>query len=148
MRRAWARDHADDARSIISRPIIEALRWSLDPKNRAAAVAILVDKLKLPRDIAEKSLALMAEPGFGFARDAKFDMAGFKNVLALRAEVEGGTARRSAALYRSQLLRSRHEAGEQGVTMPATYPEEAKNFRLHRPRRLGGLGRRQPGAGA
>ena len=33
----------------------------------------------------------MAEPGFGFARDAKFDMAGFKNVLALRAEVEGGT---------------------------------------------------------
>jgi hypothetical protein len=32
----------------------------------------------------------MAEPGFGFARDAKFDLAGFKNVLALRAEVEGG----------------------------------------------------------
>jgi hypothetical protein len=41
--------------------------------------------------MAEKSLTLIAEPGFGFARDAKFDMAGFKNVLALRAETEGGT---------------------------------------------------------
>ena len=43
------------------------------------------------RSKSDKSLELMAEPGFGFARDAKFDMAGFKNVLALRAEVEGGT---------------------------------------------------------
>jgi hypothetical protein len=33
----------------------------------------------------------MAEPGFGFAPDAKFDLTGFANVLALRAEVEGGT---------------------------------------------------------
>ena len=40
--------------------------------------------------MAEQSLTLMAEPGFGFAPDAAFDLAGFKNVLALRAEVEGG----------------------------------------------------------
>jgi len=52
---------------------------------------VLVDKLKLPPEMAAKSLSLMAEPGFGFARDAAFDMTGFKNVLALRAEVEGGT---------------------------------------------------------
>ena len=76
---------------------VEALRWSLDPNNHADAVAILVDKLKLPQDIAEKSLRLMAEPGFGFARDAKFDMAGFKNVLALRAEVEGGQVSKEPA---------------------------------------------------
>ena len=67
---------------------VEALRWSLDPSNRAEAAAILVDKLKLPQDMAAKSLALMAEPGFGFARDAAFDLAGFKNVLALRAETK------------------------------------------------------------
>ena len=66
------------------------MRWSLDPKNRADAAAILIENFKLAHDIAEKSLALMAEPGFGFARDAKFDLEGFKNVLALRAEVEGG----------------------------------------------------------
>ena len=29
---------------------VEALRWSLDPKNHAEAAAILVDKLKLPQD--------------------------------------------------------------------------------------------------
>lgn len=89
VQRAWAREHADTLVAYLA-AYIEALRWSLDPKNRAASVAILVDKLKMPQDIAEKSLTLMAEPGFGFARDAKFDMAGFKNVLALRAEVEGG----------------------------------------------------------
>jgi ABC-type nitrate/sulfonate/bicarbonate transport system substrate-binding protein len=90
VRRAWAREHADTLEQYLS-AFVEALRWSLDPKNRAEATAILVDKLKLPPDMAQKSLELMAEPGFGFARDAAFDLAGFKNVLALRAETEGGT---------------------------------------------------------
>ena len=89
VRRAWARDNAATLENYLA-AFVEALRWSLDPNNRAASVAILVDKLKLPQAIAEKSLDLMAEPGFGFAHDAKFDLAGFKNVLALRAEVEGG----------------------------------------------------------
>jgi len=89
VRRAWAQEHAQTLEHYIA-AYVEALRWSLDPKNRAEAVAILERKFNLPPDIAEKSLALMAEPGFGFARDAKFDLAGFKNVLALRAEVEGG----------------------------------------------------------
>jgi hypothetical protein len=31
------------------------------------------------------------DPGFGFAPDARFDLAGFKNALALRAEIEGGS---------------------------------------------------------
>jgi ABC-type nitrate/sulfonate/bicarbonate transport system substrate-binding protein len=90
VRRGWARDNAAVLENYLA-AFIEALRWSLDPNNRAAAVAILMDKLKLSQAMAEKSLDLMAEPGFGFARDAKFDMTGFKNVLALRAEVEGGT---------------------------------------------------------
>ena len=90
VRRAWARNHADVLQRYLA-AYIEALRWSLDPKNRSEAAAILVQNFKLPQDIAEKSVALMAEPGFGFAPDAKFDLTGFKNVLALRAEVEGGT---------------------------------------------------------
>jgi ABC-type nitrate/sulfonate/bicarbonate transport system substrate-binding protein len=89
VRRAWARDHADTLVNYLA-AYIEALRWSLDPNNRAAAVAILTDKLKIPQDVAVECLTLMAQPGFGFAPDAKFDMTGFKNVLALRAEVEGG----------------------------------------------------------
>ena len=90
VRRDWGRAHAGTLAQYLA-GFIESLRWSLDPKNSAAATAILVDKLKLPQDMAEKSLALMAEPGFGFTPDAKFDMTGFKNVLALRAETEGGT---------------------------------------------------------
>ena len=89
VRRAWARQHADALEQYLA-AYIEALRWSLDPANRAAAAAILVQNFNLPSDIAAKSVALMAEAGFGFNPDAKFDLQGFKNVLALRAEVEGG----------------------------------------------------------
>lgn len=89
VRRGWAHDHAATLVQYLA-AYIESLRWSLDPKNRAAAVAILADKFKLTNDVAEKTLALMAQPGFGFARDARFDLEGFKNVLKLRAEIEGG----------------------------------------------------------
>jgi ABC-type nitrate/sulfonate/bicarbonate transport system substrate-binding protein len=89
VRRAWARDHAQTLEQYLA-AYIEALRWSLAPENRAADAAILVQNFKLPADIAAQSVELMAEPGFGFAPDAKFDLDGFKNVLALRAEVEGG----------------------------------------------------------
>ncbi len=88
-RRDWVRDH-DVLVIQYLRAFIQALRWSLDPANRTEAAAILVDKLKLPPDMAARSLDLMAEPGFGFSRNAAFDFAGFKNVLALRAETEGG----------------------------------------------------------
>jgi ABC-type nitrate/sulfonate/bicarbonate transport system substrate-binding protein len=90
VRRDWAKANAATLEQYLA-AFVEALRWSLDPANRADAAAMLADKLKLPKDMAEKSLALMAEPGFGFARDAAFDPTGFRNVLALRAEVEGGT---------------------------------------------------------
>jgi ABC-type nitrate/sulfonate/bicarbonate transport system substrate-binding protein len=88
VRRGWARDHADALINYLA-AYVEALRWSLDPNNRADAVAMLMDKLKLPQNMAEQSLKLIAEPDFGFAPDARFDMAGFNNVLALRADVEG-----------------------------------------------------------
>jgi hypothetical protein len=32
---------------------------------------------------------MMTDPKFGIAKDARFDMAGFRSVLALRAEIEG-----------------------------------------------------------
>ena len=89
-RRDWVRDHGVLVVQYL-RAFIQALRWSLDPGNRTEATAILVDKLKLPPAMAAQSLALMAEPGFGISRDAAFDLAGFRNVLALRAETEGGT---------------------------------------------------------
>src|SRR5580693_8224378 len=88
-RRAWAREHAQTLERYLA-AYIEALRWSLAPENRAADAAILEQNYKLAPDMAAQCVTLMAEPGFGFAPDAKFDLEGFKNVLALRAEVEGG----------------------------------------------------------
>jgi ABC-type nitrate/sulfonate/bicarbonate transport system substrate-binding protein len=87
--RSWASANSNTLEQYIA-AFVESLRWSLDPKNRAEAVAILIDKFKLPKNIAERSYDLMSDPTFGFAPDAKFNMAGFKNVLALRSEIEGG----------------------------------------------------------
>ena len=40
-------------------------------------------------DVAALSYAAVTDPTDGIAKDAKFDMEGFKNVLKLRAEIEG-----------------------------------------------------------
>jgi hypothetical protein len=67
---------------------VEALRWIRDRSNRTEAVALLIDKLKLDRAIAERTYDLLVVPASGFTPDAKFDGEGFKNMLALRAEIE------------------------------------------------------------
>ena len=90
--RSWAIANSGTLEQYIA-AFVELLRWSLDPKNRAEAVAILIDKFKLPRNIAERSYDLMSDPAFGFAPDAKFNMDGFKNVLGLRAEIRRPNAR-------------------------------------------------------
>jgi hypothetical protein len=50
---------------------------------------LLADRTKVPLDIAANSYAVVTDPTGGFAKDTKFDMQGFKNVLKLRAELEG-----------------------------------------------------------
>jgi ABC-type nitrate/sulfonate/bicarbonate transport system substrate-binding protein len=87
--RAWARGHA----AVLERYLaayVEGLRWVLAPANRDAAVKLLAERLKLPTDVAARSLEIATDPRGGLAPDARFDMAGFKNVLALRAELEHG----------------------------------------------------------
>jgi hypothetical protein len=57
--------------------------------NRAAAIILLVEKLKLSREVAAQTYDLLVDPRVGFTPDAKLDLAGFGNTLALRAEIEG-----------------------------------------------------------
>jgi hypothetical protein len=64
----------------------------LQPGNRDESVALLMEKLKLSRDVAERTWRLLADPARGFTPDARFDRKGFDNMLALRAEMEGGRA--------------------------------------------------------
>jgi ABC-type nitrate/sulfonate/bicarbonate transport system substrate-binding protein len=88
--RGFARDHGATVERYIA-AYIEALRWVRDPVHRADDVALLTEKLKISGKEAERTYELLMDPGFGFTPDAKFDLEGFKNVLTLRAEIEGGS---------------------------------------------------------
>jgi ABC-type nitrate/sulfonate/bicarbonate transport system substrate-binding protein len=87
--RAWARENAATLTRYIA-AYVEALRFVRDPANRAESIALLTEKLKISGKEAERTYTLLMDPAFGFTPDAKFDLEGFRNVLALRAEIEGG----------------------------------------------------------
>ena len=61
----------------------------MHPSNRNEAIALLAGGLDISKDMAERCYATIAAPRGGFMPDAKVDMAGFKNVLKLRAELHG-----------------------------------------------------------
>ncbi len=86
--RPWAQANSDTLVRYI-RAIVEAGRWLRDPANKAEATQLLVDRLQLSPEVAAKSYALATDPVDGMAKDAKLDMEGFRNVLKLRAEIEG-----------------------------------------------------------
>src|SRR5918911_4344925 len=86
--RQWALANRDTLERYIA-GLVEGTRWLLAPQNRQAAAKILSERFKVSPQIAAQAMEMMAEPRFGIAPDARFDMAGFRNVLALRAEIEG-----------------------------------------------------------
>ena len=53
---------------------------------------MIAERLNVPPDIASEILASAADPVSGLARDAAFDLEGFKTVLRLRTASEGGSA--------------------------------------------------------
>src|SRR5215475_1766337 len=85
--RAWGKANADTLVKYLE-AYVEGLRWSFDPKNRAEAIALLGERLKLPEDIA--ALSYDSTKG-DFNRGGAIDMEGVRNVLKLRAQFEGGS---------------------------------------------------------
>jgi ABC-type nitrate/sulfonate/bicarbonate transport system substrate-binding protein len=85
--RGWARDNGTALERYLA-AYVEAVRWIRDRNNRTEAVDLLIERLKLDRKIAERTYDLLVVPTTGFTPDAKFDVEGFKNMLALRAEIE------------------------------------------------------------
>jgi ABC-type nitrate/sulfonate/bicarbonate transport system substrate-binding protein len=83
--RSWARDNTDTLVKYLG-AYLEGLRWAMNPANRAEAVKLYVDGLKVPEDIAQGCYDAFLS---GTAKDAAFDMEGFKNVLALRSRFTG-----------------------------------------------------------
>ncbi len=86
----WAQANSDVVVRYIQ-AYIEGLRWSLDPRNKDEAIDLLVKNLKLAPDVAAESYAIAVDPKGGMAKDAQFDMDGFRNVLKLRADWTGMT---------------------------------------------------------
>jgi ABC-type nitrate/sulfonate/bicarbonate transport system substrate-binding protein len=86
--RSWARENPDTLVRYIG-AYVEGLRWVMQPSNKAQSIALLANGLNISQDMAERSYVVAVDPQNGFARDAKIDMAGFRNVLKLRAELHG-----------------------------------------------------------
>jgi len=86
--RSWAKANGDTLERYIA-GFIEGVRWAVAPANKAAAIKLLSERLKVTPEVAAQTWELMSDPKFGLATDGRFDMQGFRNVLALRAEIEG-----------------------------------------------------------
>jgi ABC-type nitrate/sulfonate/bicarbonate transport system substrate-binding protein len=86
--RPWARANAAALERYLA-AYIEATRWVRDPANREECIRILSERLKLEPDVAARTYAALMDPAFGLYPDARLNLEGFRNVLALRAEIEG-----------------------------------------------------------
>ena len=86
--RPWAHANGEILERYIA-AYVESQRIAMDPANKTEAAAALVKRLELDPKVAAQTWTLMTDPKFGLARDGRFDMQGFRNVLALRAEIEG-----------------------------------------------------------
>jgi ABC-type nitrate/sulfonate/bicarbonate transport system substrate-binding protein len=83
--RSWASANGDTLVRYLA-AIIEGQRFVLDPRNKAAVVRLIVDHLKASEGVATQSYPAVLS---SLAKDAAFDMEGFRNVLALRARFTG-----------------------------------------------------------
>jgi ABC-type nitrate/sulfonate/bicarbonate transport system substrate-binding protein len=87
-KRAWVKEHRELLVSTLA-AVIEAQRWLMDSANKSPVIDLLVKENHLTPEIAAETYEVtIGKPG-GFAKDARFDLQGFENVLKLRAEVEG-----------------------------------------------------------
>ena len=84
--RSWGTANSDTLVKYLQ-AYVEGWRWAFDPKNKAEAVALLGERLKLPADVAASAFDSTKDD---FHRDGAIDMEGVKNVLKLRAQFEGG----------------------------------------------------------
>jgi ABC-type nitrate/sulfonate/bicarbonate transport system substrate-binding protein len=88
--RSWASANTDTLVGYLA-GCIEGLRWVLDPANKADAIKLAGERLNVPADIATEIHTAATDPVRGLAKDAAFDLEGFRTVLKLRADFEGRT---------------------------------------------------------
>ena len=87
VQRSWAHDHPETLERYLA-AYAEAQRWLLDPANKSEVLALVKKQWHLSDDQANETYAIIAGHVW-YEPDARFDLEGFKNVLKLRAEIEG-----------------------------------------------------------
>jgi ABC-type nitrate/sulfonate/bicarbonate transport system substrate-binding protein len=86
--RKWAQQNRDALEKYLA-ACIEAQRWLVAPTNKQQVIELMMRESHLAPDVAADTYELsMTRPG-GYEKDAALDLDGFKNVLKLRADVEG-----------------------------------------------------------
>ncbi len=85
--RKWASENSGALERFLS-AYIEGQRYAMNPANRAEMIKLLGDRFKLAPDVAAGTYAALTTPGSGLAPDARLSVDGFRNVLAIRAEME------------------------------------------------------------
>ena len=86
--RKWALDNKENVENYLS-AIIEAQRWLMDPANKQQVIDLWISEFKMKPEIAAATYESSVNAPGGFEKDAALDIDGFKNVLQLRAEIEG-----------------------------------------------------------
>ena len=86
--RPWAQANASALQRFLS-AYIEGCRATQDPANREQVLLVLQKNLKLERRIAEQTYQALTTPGHGLFKDCAIEMTGMRNMLSLRAEIEG-----------------------------------------------------------
>ena len=85
--RAWAERNKDTLDRYLA-AYIESCAGSARRPTRPPISRSWSTSSSSPAREAERTYELLLDPAFGFTPDAAFDREGFKNVLALRAELE------------------------------------------------------------
>jgi ABC-type nitrate/sulfonate/bicarbonate transport system substrate-binding protein len=88
VQRKWAGEHQDALVRYLA-AYIEAQRWLMAPANKQKVIELMMKESKIPADVATETYGLLMEEHGGYMEDARLDLEGFRNVLKLRAEVEG-----------------------------------------------------------
>lgn len=86
--RSWAKSNEQVLERYLA-AFIEGCRAAQDPAQKKQVLAVLKRELKLDDRLTELTYQELMLQGSGLSRDCAIDMPGFKNVLALRAEIEG-----------------------------------------------------------
>ena len=86
--RKWALDNKENIQNYLA-AIIEAQRWLMDPANKQQVIDLWITEFHMKPEIAAPTYESSVNAPGGFEKDAALDIEGFKNVLKLRAEIEG-----------------------------------------------------------